>query len=145
LKVAPAKTRWTHFIERQQRALYFANGSLTTIGKSRAASVRLHERGGTQLPDGQHRSLAGGEGVSQSPLKDKAFSTFLDQNPPFELPPENGISPSTKACPAQWPVIDNSAIIAVAPLSLIAVQSQNLMVAHPVLAQPFNFRRRSTS
>src|SRR5258708_16728536 len=29
---------------------------------------------------------AGGEGVSQSPLKDKAFSTFLDQNPPFELP-----------------------------------------------------------
>jgi hypothetical protein len=35
--------------------------------------------------------------------------------------------------------------IAVAPLSLIAVQSRNLMVAHPVLAQPFNFRRRSTS
>jgi hypothetical protein len=28
----------------------------------------------------------GGESVSQSPLKDKAFSTFLDQNPPFELP-----------------------------------------------------------
>jgi hypothetical protein len=25
-------------------------------------------------------------------LKDKAFSTFLDQNPPFELRPENGIS-----------------------------------------------------
>ena len=35
--------------------------------------------------------------------------------------------------------------IAVAPLSLIAVQSRNLMVAQPVLAQPFNFRRRSTS
>jgi hypothetical protein len=71
-------------------------------------------------------------------LKDQAFSTFLDQNPPFELPPENGISPSTKACPAQWSVIDNSAIkrlakgkFAVAPLSLIAVQSRNLMVAHP--------------
>ena len=47
--------------------------------------------------------------VSQSPLKDQAFSTFLDQNPPFELPPENGISPSTKACPVQWTVIDNSA------------------------------------
>jgi hypothetical protein len=30
----------------------------------------------------------GGESVSQSLLKDKAFSTFLDQNPPFELPPE---------------------------------------------------------
>jgi hypothetical protein len=28
---------------------------------------------------------SGGEGVSQSPLKDKAFSSFLDQNPPFEL------------------------------------------------------------
>jgi hypothetical protein len=27
--------------------------------------------------------------------------------------------------------------IAVAPLSLIAVKSRNLMVAHPVLAQPF--------
>jgi hypothetical protein len=49
------------------------------------------------------------ERVSQSPLKDQAFSTFLDQNPPFELPPENGISPSTKACPVQWTVIDNSA------------------------------------
>jgi hypothetical protein len=39
------------------------------------------------------RKAAGGESVSQSPLKDKAFLTFLDQNPPFELPPENGISP----------------------------------------------------
>ena len=48
--------------------------------------------------------MSGGEGVSQSPLKDQAFSTFLDQNPPFELRPENGISPSTKACSAQWPV-----------------------------------------
>jgi hypothetical protein len=43
-------------------------------------------------------------------LKDKAFSTFLGQNAPFELPPENGISPSTKACPAQMAVIDNTAI-----------------------------------
>jgi hypothetical protein len=51
----------------------------------------------------------GGEGVSQSPLKDQAISTFLDQNPPFELPPENGISPSKKAFPVQWTVIDNSA------------------------------------
>jgi hypothetical protein len=78
LKVAPAKSGWTHLIEGQQRAIYFANGSLTTIGKSRAASVRLHEREGTQLPDGRHRSLAGGESVSQSPLKDKAFSIFLN-------------------------------------------------------------------
>jgi hypothetical protein len=29
--------------------------------------------------------LAGGEGVSQSPLKDKEFSTFPDQHPQFEL------------------------------------------------------------
>lgn len=27
----------------------------------------------------------GGEGVSQPPLKDRAFSIFSDQNPPFEL------------------------------------------------------------
>jgi hypothetical protein len=39
--------------------------------------------------DGQ----AGGESVSQLPLKDKAFSTFLDQNPPFKLRPEKGGSP----------------------------------------------------
>jgi hypothetical protein len=78
------------------------------------------------------------ESVSQPPLKDKAFSTFLGQNPPFELPPENGISPSTKACPAQMAVIDNTAIKRLTkgklpshPLSLIAVQSRNPMVAHP--------------
>ena len=28
---------------------------------------------------------SGGEGVSQSPLKDKTFSSFLGENPPFEL------------------------------------------------------------
>jgi hypothetical protein len=28
---------------------------------------------------------AGGESVSQLPLKDKAFSTFLGENLPFEL------------------------------------------------------------
>jgi hypothetical protein len=62
---------------------------------------------GTIRYKGEQRS--GGEGVSQSLLKDKAFSTFVDQNPPFGLP-EKGISPSTKACPAQWPVIYNGAI-----------------------------------
>jgi hypothetical protein len=35
----------------------------------------------------------GGESVSQSPLKDKAFSTFLDQNPPFELLAKMGFAP----------------------------------------------------
>jgi hypothetical protein len=32
----------------------------------------------------------GGESVSQSVLKDKAFSALLDQNPRLELRPENG-------------------------------------------------------
>ena len=36
-------------------------------------------------------SEGGGEGVSQSLLKDKVFSTFLDQNPPLEPRPEHGI------------------------------------------------------
>jgi hypothetical protein len=54
VKVSPAKSGWTHFVEGAQRALYFANGSSRTIGKYRAASVRLYELGGTQLPDGRH-------------------------------------------------------------------------------------------
>jgi hypothetical protein len=41
----------------------------------------------------------GGEGDSQSPLKGRAFSTFQDQNPPFELRPENGISLRQKPVP----------------------------------------------
>ncbi|MGF6310500.1 hypothetical protein ABIB82_004746 [Bradyrhizobium sp. i1.8.4] len=52
----------------------------------------------------------------------------------------------TKACPAQWPVIDNGAIkrlakgnFAVAPLSLITVQSRNLMVAHAGSGPAFQF------
>jgi hypothetical protein len=52
---------------------------------------------------------SGGESVSQSPLKDQAFSIFLDQNPPFELPPENGISPYISLS-RPMAVIDNSAI-----------------------------------
>jgi hypothetical protein len=66
---------------------------------------------------------AGGESVSQSPLKDKAFSTSLDQNPPLELRPENGISPSTNARPAQWHVTDNSAIKRLAKGKLPSHQS----------------------
>jgi hypothetical protein len=54
VKISPAKSGWTHFVEGAQRALYFANGSLRTIGKYRAASVRLYELGGAQLPDGRH-------------------------------------------------------------------------------------------
>jgi hypothetical protein len=42
----------------------------------------------------------GGEGGSQPSLKDQAFSTFLDQNPPFELRPKAGASMqrSTRDC-----------------------------------------------
>jgi hypothetical protein len=47
----------------------------------------------------QYQRLAGGESVSQPPLKDKVFSTFLDQNPPFELRGEWGFS-SKKVCNA---------------------------------------------
>jgi hypothetical protein len=36
----------------------------------------------------------------QLPLKDNAFSTFLDQNPLFELRPEIGVSLPAKACSA---------------------------------------------
>jgi hypothetical protein len=79
---------------------------------------------------------SGGESVSQSLLKDKAFSTFLDQNLPFELP-EKGISRSTKGCPAQWSVIDISAIKRLAKGKFRRTarpdrrQSRNLIVAHP--------------
>jgi hypothetical protein len=51
----------------------------------------------------------GGESVSQSQLKDNAFSISLHQNPPFELPPKMEFR-LRQNCPAQWPVIDNTAI-----------------------------------
>ena len=55
-------------------------------------------------------NMTGGEGVSQSPLKDKAFSTFPDRNPPFEPRPENcNFAPDHKLF-RQWPVIDENAI-----------------------------------
>jgi hypothetical protein len=53
VQVSPAKSGWKHFVEGAQRALYFASGSARTIGKYRAASVRLYELGGAQLADGR--------------------------------------------------------------------------------------------
>jgi hypothetical protein len=50
----PARSGWKHFLESPQRGLYFLSGSGRTIGKYRAASVRLYEFGGAQLPDGRH-------------------------------------------------------------------------------------------
>jgi hypothetical protein len=54
VKVSPTKSGWTHFVEGLSRALYFVNASSRTIGKYRAASVRLYELGGAQLSDGRH-------------------------------------------------------------------------------------------
>jgi hypothetical protein len=54
VQVLPAKSGWKHFVEGAQRALYFVSGSARTIGKYRAAAVRLYELGGAQLPDGRH-------------------------------------------------------------------------------------------
>jgi hypothetical protein len=65
-----------------------------------AAAYRRHDA--QCFPVGQLKRLhptshsrtdyGGGESVSQSPLKDQVFSIFLDQNPPFELRPKNGVS-----------------------------------------------------
>jgi hypothetical protein len=52
----------------------------------------------------------GGEGVSQPPLKDNAFSTILDQNLPLELRREVGFRLRQNLF-RQWPVVDNNVII----------------------------------
>jgi hypothetical protein len=41
-------------------------------------------------------------------LKYKAFSTFLDQNPPFELQPEMEFGLRQKPIPTDDPIIDNT-------------------------------------
>jgi hypothetical protein len=59
---------------------------LATISKSTTRTSSICTNGsvcGISLFEGCRGY--GGESVSQSPLKDKAFSTFLDQNQPFEL------------------------------------------------------------
>jgi hypothetical protein len=82
----------------------------------------------------------GGESVSQSPLKDRAFSTFQEQDPPFELRRKMGfrldksLSRPMARHRQQCHQATSERQIAVGPLSLIALQSRNLMVAHPVLA-----------
>ena len=63
------------------------------------------------------------------PIERQSIFDLLGPKPPFELPPENGISPSTKAIPPNGP---SSTIVhqatserqtAVAPLSLIGVEA----------------------
>jgi hypothetical protein len=74
-------------------------------------------------------------------LKDKAFSTFLDQNPPFELPPkwnsafDKNLSRSMARHRQHCHQATSERQIAVAPLGLIAVQSWNLWLIQ-ILASP---------
>jgi hypothetical protein len=84
------------------------------------------------------RSLgqSGGESVSQSPLKDKVFSTFLDQNPPFELQPGPKWNfTAGKSLFSQWCMIDNNA-----PKRLAKANCRRATAA---LARPFVLRRMS--
>ncbi len=54
VQVLPAKSGWKHFLEGPHRALYFVGNGTRKIDNYRAASVRLYELGGAQLPDGRH-------------------------------------------------------------------------------------------
>jgi hypothetical protein len=54
VETSAARSGWKHFIEGPERALYFTPVSTSRLGKYRAASVRLYELGGAQLPDGRH-------------------------------------------------------------------------------------------
>ena len=80
------KSGWTHFIEGPQRALYVANGSVRTIGKYRAVSVRLRELVDAQLPDGRHIDARDAVWVIDCEQKsgavayERAFATVGDKN-----------------------------------------------------------------
>jgi hypothetical protein len=82
----PAKSGWKHFLESPQRGLYFVSGSVRTIGKYRAASVRLYEFGGAQLADGRHFDARDAVWVIDCERKlgavafERAFAREGDQN-----------------------------------------------------------------
>ena len=86
VQVLPAKSGWKHFLEGAQRALYFASGSARTIGKYRAASVRLYELGGAQLADGRRIDARDAVWVIDCERKlgavafERAFAREGDQN-----------------------------------------------------------------
>ncbi len=86
VQVLPAKSGWKHFVEGASRALYFASGHARTIGKYRAASVRLYELGGAQLPDGRHIDARDAVWVIDCERKlgavayERAFARAADQN-----------------------------------------------------------------
>jgi hypothetical protein len=81
-----AKSGWKHFLESPQRGLYFVSGSVRTIGKYRAASVRLYEFGGAQLADGRHIDARDAVWVIDCERKlgavafERAFARVGDQN-----------------------------------------------------------------
>jgi hypothetical protein len=56
----------------------------------------------TKSQFGVQNRVNGGESVSQLLLKDKAFLTFLGQNPPFELRPKTGVSPPIFSRNPSW-------------------------------------------
>jgi hypothetical protein len=82
------------------------SGSITPTFQtlSRPEIIRVSTIENEKLP--YISTTYGGESVSQSPLKDQAFSTFLDQNPPFELRPKMGFAfrqwPSTSTTGKDW-------------------------------------------
>jgi hypothetical protein len=82
----PANSGWKHFLESPQRALYFASGRARTSGKYRAASVRLYELGGAQLPDGRRIDARDAVWVIDCERKlgavayERAFERIGDQN-----------------------------------------------------------------
>lgn len=86
VQVSTAKSGWIHFLEGSQRALYYLSGSGRKIGQYRAASVRLYELGGAQLPDGRHIDARDAVWVVDCERKlgavayERAFARVGDQN-----------------------------------------------------------------
>jgi hypothetical protein len=86
VQALPAKSGWKHFVEGASRALYFSSGSAKTIGKFRAASVRLYELGGAQLPDGRRIDARDAVWVIDCERKlgavayERSFARVADQN-----------------------------------------------------------------
>ena len=63
--------------------------------KDQGPTARYRARNSPKSQVGAQDRANGGESVSQFPLKDKAFLTFLGQNPPIELLPKTDVSPQS--------------------------------------------------
>jgi hypothetical protein len=90
VQVSSAKSGWLHFVEGTQRALYYVSSSARKIGKYRAASVRLYELGGAQLPDGRRIDARDAVWVMDCERKlgavayERAFARVGDKNQTVE-------------------------------------------------------------